>query len=57
MYLDFSKVEKMEMLGSSKVQKDGRLVIPKKAREMLGIDTGDMLALQIENKQLVISKA
>lgn len=33
-------------LGNTKIQKNGRMVIPKKAREILNIDTGDQVVLE-----------
>lgn len=46
-----------KILGSSKIQKDGRLVIPKRVREILDVDVGDTVALEFENHHLVMSKA
>ena len=47
----------IKILGRSKIQKDGRLTIPKKVREVLGIDIGDRVVLEFENKQLTLTKA
>lgn len=46
-----------EILGSCKIQKNGRMVIPKKVRELLGIDTGDTVTINIDDNAVTLTKA
>lgn len=44
------------ILGSSKIGARGQVTIPKKAREDLGLSTGDIVVFLKEDKKLVIRK-
>ena len=52
--------DKKTYKGRSKIQKDGRVTIPKKVRDFLGVGIGDKVCLSLEglnNDVLVIMKA
>ncbi|MBP3041207.1 AbrB/MazE/SpoVT family DNA-binding domain-containing protein [Bacillaceae bacterium Marseille-Q3522] len=48
---DKDKLKNDKFVGSVKVGPKGQIVIPKEARDMLGIETGDILVLLADAKQ------